>query len=107
MFGLYKRKGIIVLDLQGKLSLNILPDEHIVEVQRKHFIAMLPVLGGIIGIVSIGVALILLIFHFYPKMGTLALVDVFVFLFSFLWAACLFTYARWFYEFYVLTNKRI
>src|SRR6266480_385893 len=93
--------------MQGNLNIKLLPGEKIYTIQRKHLISVVFPLASYVLIMIIFIGTFIIISRSYPVISPLFPIDAVLLLFSFLVVFAMFTMTNWFYQFYVLTNKRI
>ena len=92
--------------IKERVTLKLLPGENIQTIQRKHLISIVLPLATCVLSVAILIAA-LIIFRFYAVMSPLFFIDAMLLTLSFLIIFSMFSIINWFYQFYVITNKRI
>ncbi len=93
--------------MQGKLNIKLLSGEKIYTIQRKHLISIVFPLASYILIMIILIVASIIISHLFLVSSPLFFIDAVLLLLSFLVVFGMFTSMNWFYQFYVVTNKRI
>jgi hypothetical protein len=92
---------------QGNLNIKLLSNEKIYTIQRKHFILIAFPLASYALIAIICIVAFIIISRIFPTINPLSFIDVALLLLSFLVVFDMFIIMNWFYQFYVVTNKRI
>ena len=94
--------------LQQKLNISLLPGETILTVQRKHWISLvLFLLVHLMIIACVFIAAIIILAQQYTLIVPKLIIDTVLLLLSFLAVIGMFSVMDWYYQFYVITNKRI
>src|SRR2546430_3028340 len=93
--------------IQGNLNIKLLSGEKIYTIQRKHPISVVVPLASYILIMTIFISTFIIISRSYPAISPLFFIDAVLLLLSFLVVFAMFAMMNWFYQFYVVTNKRI
>jgi hypothetical protein len=93
--------------IQGKLNIKLLSGEKIYTIQRKHLVSIVFPLAGYALITIIFIGTFISIYRFYPVISPLLFIDAVLPVLSCLVVFSMFTTMNWFYQFYVITNKRI
>jgi hypothetical protein len=96
-----------MLVIQENLNMKLLPGEKIYTIQRKHPISMILPLAAGVAIIAMLIATFTIIFWFYPVVSPLFFIDVMLLILSLLIVFIISSIMYWFYQFYVITNKRI
>jgi len=92
--------------MQGKLNIKLLSGERIYTIQRKHVISIVFPLASYILIMTI-LIIVSIIARLFLVISPLFFIDTVLLLLSFLAVFAMFISVNWFYQFYVVTNKRI
>ena len=93
--------------IQGNLNIKLLSGEKIYTIQRKHPISVVVPLASYILIMTIFISTFIIISRSYLVISPLFFIDAVLLLLSFLVVFAMFAMMNWFYQFYVVTNKRI
>src|SRR3954451_10300985 len=93
--------------IQENLNIKLLPGEKIYTIQRKHLISMVLPLASGVAIIAMLIATSIIVFWLYPVVSPLFFIDVMLIILSILIVFIMSTIMYWFYQFYVITNKRI
>src|SRR5260370_26279819 len=92
--------------MQGKLNIKLLSGERIYTIQRKHVISIVLPLASYILIMTI-LIIVSIIARIFLVISPLFFIDTVLLLLSFLAVFAMFISVNWFYQLYVVTNKRI
>jgi hypothetical protein len=93
--------------LQEKLNIKILASETIYTIQRKHLVTVvLPLVSSVLMTIFF-IVILMILSRLHSATNTLFSVDIVFLLLSFLAVFNMFTFANWFFEFYIITDKRI
>src|SRR5436190_11365419 len=93
--------------MQGNLNIKLLSGEKIYTTQRKHLISVVFPLASYVLIMIIFIGTFIIISRSYPVISPLFFIDAVLLLLSLFVVFSMFIIMNWFYQFYVITNKRI
>ena len=96
-----------MLVIQETLNMKLLPGEKIYTIQRKHPISMILPLAAGVAVVAILIVTFTIIFWLYAVVSPLFFINVMLIILSLLIVFTTSNVLYWFYQFYVITNKRI
>lgn len=92
-------------------GLKLFPGEDVLDIQRQHKIGLLiPLIGIIFSIVLIALFVLSLIYYSKDLQGFIIFVPALTAsaaALSFLFALAIYVFMHWFYQFYIITNKRL
>ncbi|HEY4033761.1 MAG TPA: hypothetical protein VGL94_07355 [Ktedonobacteraceae bacterium] len=96
-----------MLVIQENLNMKLLRGEKIYTIQRKHPVSMILPLAAGVAIIAMLVVTFTIMFWLYPVVSPLFFINVMLLMLSLLIVFVMSSVMYWFYQFYVITNKRI